>query len=135
MDASRYISVSALCLAFLFACPGFAIAGESTSTFNTKSYSVQITTGCEEGELECQNITYVGTNLQTGKSIRLKGRDVVHHCPDDQGEGPNKTICHHVGFEFSSGRYLYFVADSGYLEISRGKRVLLHEKGKWDWEY
>ena len=44
------------------------------------------------------------------------------------------TPCHHLGYKFHNGEYIYFVADQGSLEISRNGKVILHEEGSWNWD-
>ena len=43
-------------------------------TLKTKSFNVTITRNCLEEIATCDDVTYVGRDLSTGKSIRLKGR-------------------------------------------------------------
>lgn len=102
--------------------PGSAFAAELT----TKTYSIAVTENCGEGDVACQDVSYIGTNRPNGKAIHLKGRTVVAMCKD------GITPCHHLGYEFRNGKYTYFVADQGWLQVSRGRELILHEKGTWD---
>jgi hypothetical protein len=43
----------------------------------------------------------------------------MHHCPDDQGDGPGKTPCHHIGYQFRARGMVYEVDDDGTLTIKR----------------
>lgn len=90
----------------------------------TQHYVVVVTENCE-GDVACQDVSYVGTNRMNGKTIRLKGRTLVAMCAD------GVTPCHHIGYEFQHGNTTYFVAEQGWLEVSRGHKVLLHESGTW----
>jgi len=104
-------------------------------TLTTPSYVITITANCEEGTADCDNVSYVGVNRKNKKSISLKGRDLTHYCPDDQGDGPGKTPCHHMGYEFNNGKTKYFVSDEGRLEVSRNSKILLQEQGVWCREF
>ena len=117
---------------FIFACiAGISTASEPSSIFTSKTYRIEIADTCGEGELNCQRLRVTCHNLLTGKRVRLIGRNVVHHCPDDQGDGPSQTICHHVGYEFKYRAKTYFLTDSGELEVIRGNSSILSEKGSW----
>lgn len=103
-------------------CPGSVSAAELT----TKTYSIIVTENCGEGDVACQDVSYVGTNRLNGKTIHLKGRTLVAMCKD------GVTPCHHQGYEFRNGKYVYVVADQGWLEISRNDKVILYEAGEWN---
>jgi hypothetical protein len=107
----------------------------NADTLTTPSYVITIIVKCEEGTTHCDNVRYVGVNRKSKKSISLKGRDLTHYCPDDQGDGPAKTPCHHMGYEFNNGKTKYFVSDEGRLEVRRGSKVLLEEHGVWCREF
>lgn len=98
-------------------------------TLTTPSYLITLTINCEEGVLGCDNVTYLGVNRKNKKSIHLKGRELMHYCPDDQGDGPGNTPCHHLGYEFHNGKTIYFIGDDGSLTVNQGSKVLLQEKG------
>lgn len=100
-------------------------AHAKASELRTPTYVVQITENCEEGEVGCRDVTYVGTNTKTGKSITLKGKALMHMCPD------RVTPCSHEGYEFKNGNVEYRVTNDGLLVVSRGPKVLLEERGKW----
>ena len=91
----------------------------------TKTYSIAITENCPEGEVGCRDVTYVGTNKTTGKSITLKGKAVMHMCPD------RVTPCSHEGYEFKNGYIEYRVKPDGLLVVTRGAKVLVEEQGEW----
>lgn len=103
--------------------PRFRVRSELT----TKTYSIILTENCVEGDVACQDVSYIGTNRLNGKSIQLKGRTVVAMCKD------GVTPCHHLGYEFRNGKYVYFVAEQGWLEVSKSLKVILHEDGRWNW--
>ncbi len=118
----------------LAAWAGVALAApqDRPSVLRTASYVVTIRTLCEEGVVACDEVEYTGVNRRTGKSIHLKGRDWIRYCPDDQGDGPGKTPCQHLGYEFRNGDVTYYVGDDGMLEVVKGERVLVEEHGRWD---
>jgi hypothetical protein len=91
----------------------------------TRSYVVEITEHCPEGEVGCRDVSYVGKNVKTGKSIALKGEAVMHLCPD------RVTPCSHEGYRFKSGKVEYRVTPDGLLLVTRGSEVLVEERGRW----
>ena len=93
----------------------------------TPHYRVAIVEHCPEGEVSCQDVTYVGTNKVTGSSIRLKGKAVSRLCAD------GVTPCQHLGYAFSRGSYQYFVGDNGSLIVTHRGRQILSETGSWRW--
>ena len=91
----------------------------------TASYVVEITEHCPEGEVGCRDVSYVGRNIKTGKSIALKGEAVMHLCPD------RVMPCSHEGYRFKSGKVEYRVTPDGMLLVTRGSEVLVEERGTW----
>jgi len=120
--------LNAITLLILAALPDVAAA----LTLTTPSYLITITVNCEEGVIGCDDVSYVGVNRKNKKSIYLKGRERMHYCPGDEGDGPGKTPCHHEGYEFHNGKTKYFIGDDGSLEVSQGAKILLQEKGTMD---
>jgi hypothetical protein len=91
----------------------------NAETIRTKNFQIQITNNCEEGNVTCDNVTYVGKALKTGKSIRLTGRVVT--------SGKNYNF---VGYEFRNGEYTYFVTTSNVrLQVYKGKKLIIEEQG------
>lgn len=41
------------------------------------------------------------------------------------------TPSHHLGYTFTHGKFSYFVAEQGWLDVMRGKKRVLHEMGTW----
>jgi hypothetical protein len=99
-------------------------------TLRTPSYDITITENCTE-DVNCQDVTYYGVNRRSGKTIHLKGHRLVHFCPGDLGDGPGKTPCHPIGYEFRNGNTVYTVGDDGTLVVKRGSTVLINEHGTW----
>jgi hypothetical protein len=111
-----------LLLLALALCAAPAIAQK----LNTPSFVIQITSNCAEGNVTCDNISYVGTSRKTGKSIRLRGKTVHSLCAD------GVTPCRFQGYAFRSGRTHYFVSDDGRLEVTLNNKSLVSEKGQWE---
>lgn len=110
-----------LTMSFLFA--GQASAG----TLTTPSFVIQIKVNCAEGNVTCDNVTYVGTSRKSGKSITLRGKTKHSICAD--GVTPSQF----QGYEFKNGATYYRVLEDGNLLVMHGKKVLLEEKGVWEW--
>lgn len=97
------------------------------STLTTPSFIIQIKVNCAEGNITCDNVTYVGTSKKTRKSITLRGKTKHSMCAD------GVTPCQFQGYEFWNGTTYYQVMEDGRLLVMQGKKRLLDEKGKWDW--
>ena len=92
----------------------------------TPSFVVRILVNCGEGDVSCNNVTYVGTSRKTGKAITLKGRTLHTLCAD------GKTPCRFLGYEFKNKTVRYVVTEDGLLMVSEGKKVLVQEQGEWE---
>jgi hypothetical protein len=97
-------------------------------TLKTKSFKVTITRNCLEESVTCNNVTYVGRDLSTGKSIRLKGRTMHRMCAD------RVTPCRFLGYEFRNRNYRYLVTTEGTLQVYRDTKLLVSEEGTWDFQ-
>lgn len=97
------------------------------STLTTPSFVIEITVNCAEGNVTCDNVTYVGTSKKTGKSITLRGKTKHSLCAD------GVTPCAFQGYEFANGKTYYRLLEDGSLLVVQGNKVLLEETGKWDW--
>jgi hypothetical protein len=117
----------------------------SARTLKTANFSVEIIPNCEEGNVVCNDVTYVFTELETTMAITRKGRTVHHLCAD------RVTPCQFLGYEFLDKRYeepedqpelithtdfaftpyRYFISESGKLEIYRYKQLITSEQGTW----
>ena len=108
------------CIAlFLAACAGATQAGAGTLT--TPSFKVDVTVHCEEGNLTCDDVTYVGTSRKTGKTITLHGATLQRMCAD------GATPCQFLGYEFRNGKTTYRVLEDGSLTVLQGKKTVLRE--------
>ncbi len=103
-------------------------SGVLAQTLKTRNFRVIITRNCLEGSVVCNDVTYNGTDLNTGTSIRLKGKTLHTTCAD------RVTPCRFVGYEFRNRNYRYLVTEGGWLQVYQGKKLLLQERGIWDYE-
>lgn len=108
--------------AIIALCASFS---SQASGIKTKSFAITITENCPEGEIGCEDVSYVGTSLKTGKSIRLKGSSVMRLCAD------GVTPCGHEGYRFMSGKTEYRILADATLVVSQGKKILVNEAGEW----
>ena len=112
-------------IVLFFLCCSFAPA-LLASTLNTPSFAITIEVRCEEGNVTCDNVRYVGVSKKTGNSISLKGKTIHTKCKDG-------TPCRFLGYEFKSGSTFYRVLEEGRLEVTRGNKILVDEAGDWKW--
>jgi hypothetical protein len=90
----------------------------SAETVRTKNFEIKIIRHCEEGNVSCDRVTYIGRDLNTGKSIRLNGRTM------------NANHSHtFLGYVFQNGAYTYEITRNNLLLVSRGDRIILREQG------
>lgn len=91
----------------------------------TPHYVISVEHHCPEGCVSCaDDVTYVGKNKKTGKSIRLKGGTAHSHSADG-------TPAQFWGYSFKNGSTVYFVGQEGYIEVKAGDKLLVYEKGEW----
>jgi hypothetical protein len=102
----------------------WAVAANA-ETLLTPSFTVQIEVKCAEGNVTCDDVSYLGTNRKSGKSISLRGKTLHSMCAD------RVTPCRFLGYEFVRGNLRYVVLESGNLLVTRGKSVLVQEAGEW----
>jgi hypothetical protein len=97
-----------------------AVPAASAGTIATRSYDITLAENCDE-DVACQDVAFAIRRRGGGEAIRLKGRAVTSLCKD------GVTPCHHQGYEFVDGDTRYFVSDDGWLEITRKRKLVLHE--------
>ncbi len=95
----------------------------NAETLKTRNFNVTITRNCPEGYVTCNNVTYFGKDLKTGRSIRLTGKTI--HTTGADGDTPSQFL----GYDFRNNQYLYRVTAGGTLLIYQGKKLILQEKG------
>lgn len=107
----------------LFLCE---IQSALASELITPSYKITVRSNCEEGNVTCDKISYVGVNRKTGKSITLTGKTRHTICAD------GVTPCQFLGYVFQNKNIQYLVNEDGTLLVTRNKGdVLVDEKGEW----
>jgi hypothetical protein len=89
----------------------------SAETLITKNFKIKITRHCAEGNVSCDRVTYIGKDLNTGKSIRLNGKTV---------NSVNSYTF--LGYEFRNGEYLYSVTRNNMLLVYKGDKLILREQ-------
>jgi hypothetical protein len=94
----------------------------NAETLNTKNFKVTITRNCAEGEVTCNNVTYLGKNIKTGQSIKLTGKTI-------HTKGADGTPGRFLGYEFRNHKYLYRVTSDNLLQVFQGKKLILQEQG------
>jgi hypothetical protein len=81
---------------------------------------------CPEGYVTCEDVRCLEIDKKTGKSIILLGRTV--HATGADGVTPS----HFLGYMFKSGQLTCFLGENGELQVSRGTKVVLEERGIWE---
>ena len=107
---------------------GISFGQACADTLTTPSFVVDIQVRCEEGAISCDDVLYTGTSKKTGNSIKLRGKTLHTLCAD------GVTPCRFLGYEFRKGGVYYRVLEDGSLLVMQGKKVLVEETGKWDWQ-
>lgn len=97
----------------------------SAEVLNTTNFTITITVKCPEGEVTCNNVSYVGVSKKNGQNITLKGKTL-------HTKGAGGTPGRFLGYEFKNGGVRYLVTEEGSLIVSQGDKVLVEESGKWE---
>jgi hypothetical protein len=98
----------------------------TTGALDTPSFKIEINVRCEEGEVTCDDVGYVGKNKKTGETLELTGK-TAHHMDADG------TPTRFLGYIFKNEGVTYFLSEEGLLRITKGEKVLLQENGSWTW--
>ena len=98
-----------------------------TGTLDTASFKIKIEVRCEEGEVTCDDVKYVGKNKKTGESLELTGK-TAHHMDTDGTPGK------FLGYIFKNEGATYFLGEDGLLRVTKGEKLLLEENGTWTWD-
>lgn len=99
----------------------------SAETLNTHDFQIKITRSCSEGYVTCNNVTYYGRDLNTGRHIRLIGKTVNSTCAD------GVTPCRFLGYEFRNSNYLYKITADGKLLVYKNGRLILDQQGTFQY--
>jgi len=99
---------------------------QAQQTLDTPGFTVKITQGCEEGNVTCDDVRYVGTSKKSGKAITLRGKTLHSMAADGVTPGAFQ------GYVFKSGRATtYTVFADGRLVVTEGKKTLVNQRGEW----
>jgi len=107
----------------------FILSGTAAAeTLTTENYIVEIERHCQEGEVTCDNVSYLGISKKSGNRIELEGKTLHSLCTD------GVTPCRFLGYQFNNGNTTYKVFESGLLQvIQNNKDVLIEERGEWSY--
>ncbi len=97
----------------------------NADVLNTPNFTITITVKCPEGEVTCNNVSYVGVSKKSGQNISLKGKTL-------HTKGPGGAPGRFLGYEFKNGNVRYLVTEEGNLIVSNGSKVLVEESGQWE---
>ncbi|MFG6076020.1 hypothetical protein [Erwinia sp. OPT-41] len=96
----------------------YAAHPANTATFDSKKYLARITAWCEEGNVDCNDVTLDSRSKLNGKGILLQGKTVNVHCPD---------VCDFRGYAFENADYTYTFITNDFerwtMNISKGDQV------------
>jgi hypothetical protein len=95
----------------------------NAEVLQTKSFNIRIERNCPEGEVTCNNVTYIGTNIRTGKAIRLQGKTM--HLTGADGVTPSRFL----GYEFWTEEYKYVVTYDNKLQVFHDEKLIIEEQG------
>lgn len=98
---------------------------QAEQTLETPGFTVRITQQCEEGNVTCDDVRYVGTSKKSGKAITLRGKTMHSLAADGVTPGAFQ------GYVFKSGRATYTVFADGRLVVTEGKKTLVSQRGEW----
>ena len=108
------ISFGLLSIAGVLTYSGIADA----ETLRTKNFEIKITRHCEEGNVSCDRVTYVGKELGTNRSITLNGKTMNRE--------QSYTF---LGYKFRNGKYTYLVTSDNFLQVYKGDHLIIKEQG------
>lgn len=91
----------------------------------TKSFIINVHSHCEEGNVSCDKISYIGIKKSTGEDIHLSGKTLNQDCETGS--------CNYYGYEFVNGDYQYVIFDRNQTEffIQKNGKELVREEGEW----
>jgi hypothetical protein len=96
----------------------------ASSELITPNFKISIVRNCEEGNVSCDDVTYIGVNKKTGASIKLKGKTYHKNCSD------GVTPCRFLGYVFENGNTKYYIENNTLYVIQNGETIL-EEVGEW----
>ncbi len=100
----------------------------SAETLITDNFIIKIERGCEEGDVTCDKMRFIYSPVDSKKKQTAVGKTVHTKCAD------GITPCAFQGYEFIADGAIYFIHNSGVLEVTDSKgNQLLVEQGKWQY--
>lgn len=100
--------------------PFFAFADSNLvekCTYETDDLWIKLVTLCQEGELTCDKIVYIGLNKKTGDFITLSGKSVI-----------SKNSYNFLYYEFINNDTKYIINRYNTLEITKNNKLILSKQ-------
>jgi hypothetical protein len=92
-----------------------------TDTFETQTYRITIHVHCAEGNISCDNVSYIGVRKKDNATITLKGETMNTNCKTGG--------CRFYGYEFKNNDFIYRIYEpEGILNISKKGKLIFSEK-------
>lgn len=110
---------------FLFTFTAFSYATDNALIFETKNFLIKISPNCEEGDVACNNISYIGIRKSDGAKINLNGKTLNRSC--------EKSTSDLYGYEFKNGKYVYTIYGRSLasLTVTNNDKIILSEEGEF----
>lgn len=83
-------------------------------SYETDDLWIKIINLCEEGEMSCDKMVYIGLNKKTGDYITLSGKSVI-----------SKSNYNFLYYEFINNDTKYLITRDNTLEIMQGGKLIL----------
>lgn len=83
-------------------------------TFENGTFWIKIIELCNEGDVSCDKVAYIGLNKQSGEFIALKGKAV--------------KAFKYAGYEFANKGYTYHITRDNSLLIYKGDKLVQEMK-------
>ena len=83
-------------------------------TFENDKFWIKIIELCNEGDMSCDKVAYIGLNKQSGEFITLKGKAI--------------KAFKYAGYEFANQGYTYEVTRDDLLLIYKGDKIVQEMK-------
>lgn len=88
-------------------------------SYETDDLWIKIINLCEEGEMSCDKMVYIGLNKKTGDYITLSGKSVI-----------SKSNYSFLYYEFINNDTKYLVKRDNFLEVWNNGKVILSKELK-----
>lgn len=98
--------------------------GEQQHIFDSKGFSITLTSRCENNNISCDKVDYTGIRKSNEAILKLTGKNVVSDCTEKG--------CKIQGYEFNNGKTVYFVdRENVKLVVKENGKVLMTQSGRW----